>query len=162
MTTAKAFLAGFLSTLVFHQGALAIIHGAGVQAVGDGSRPAARNPIRAVARFLGRPLGSRAVADDSRRLGTASLAWRDPPRGDPAHARRASRRLPSQGPAHRRRLEARPHRRRAASEWRMGIRRRAPHEDDGRRAGALNPGWTTSRLEGSRDPRARRRYASRG
>jgi hypothetical protein len=32
MTTAKAFLAGFLSTLVFHQGALAILHGAGATA----------------------------------------------------------------------------------------------------------------------------------
>ena len=29
MTYLKAFLAGFLSTLVFHQGALAILHGAG-------------------------------------------------------------------------------------------------------------------------------------
>jgi hypothetical protein len=29
MTHAKAFLAGFLSTLVFHQGVLAILHGAG-------------------------------------------------------------------------------------------------------------------------------------
>src|SRR6202162_763029 len=32
MTTAKAFLAGFLSTLVFHQGALAVLHGAGATA----------------------------------------------------------------------------------------------------------------------------------
>jgi hypothetical protein len=32
MTTAKAFLAGFLSTLVFHQGARAILHGAGATA----------------------------------------------------------------------------------------------------------------------------------
>jgi hypothetical protein len=32
MTTAKAFLAGFLSTLVFHQGVLAILHGAGATA----------------------------------------------------------------------------------------------------------------------------------
>lgn len=29
MTHAKSFLAGFLSTLVFHQGVLAILHGAG-------------------------------------------------------------------------------------------------------------------------------------
>ncbi len=29
MTHAKAFLAGFLSTLVFHQGVLALLHGAG-------------------------------------------------------------------------------------------------------------------------------------
>jgi hypothetical protein len=32
MTYMKAFLAGFLSTLVFHQGALAILHGAGATA----------------------------------------------------------------------------------------------------------------------------------
>jgi len=32
MTIAKAFLAGFLSTLVFHQGVLAILHGAGATA----------------------------------------------------------------------------------------------------------------------------------
>lgn len=30
MAHAKAFLAGFLSTLVVHQGVLAILHGAGV------------------------------------------------------------------------------------------------------------------------------------
>jgi len=29
MTIAKAFLAGFLSTLAFHQGDLALLHGAG-------------------------------------------------------------------------------------------------------------------------------------
>ena len=32
MTYAKAFLAGFLSTLVFHQGVLAILHGMGATA----------------------------------------------------------------------------------------------------------------------------------
>jgi hypothetical protein len=32
MTHVKAFLAGFLSTLVFHQGVLAILHGAGATA----------------------------------------------------------------------------------------------------------------------------------
>src|ERR1019366_2847458 len=41
MTTAKAFLAGFLSTLVFHQGALAILHGAGVTA----RRPGVMAPV---------------------------------------------------------------------------------------------------------------------
>ena len=77
MTWLKAFLAGFFSTLVFHQGLLAILHAAGASpraAYSMEPHGAVRSPRGSLARVLGRSLGNRAVARHPRHQGSA-LYW---------------------------------------------------------------------------------------
>ena len=128
MIYVKAFLAGFASTLVFHQGVLWLLYAGGSSPRTPWNMtpgPATQCACSDLTGILGRPVGHRVVRSDRcfTRWRLLDEGARDRCAG--SESRRVVHSNADQGHGPRWRLGPENHRRRTAAKWRVGTRRRA-------------------------------------